>query len=515
MLFNSYTFIFGYLPVVIGIFFLVARCSHQLAAAWLAAASLFFYGWWSPRFVLLLLGSVGFNFAMGYAIARQRLRQPSSVQVKALLMVAVGGNVALLAYFKYVNFFIATANDLWRAGWTFADIILPLGISFYSFTQIAYLVDVYRGLAREYNPLHYLLFVTYFPHLIAGPILHHKQMMPQFGQREIYRPHAENLTVGLTIFAIGLFKKTVIADHFALYATPVFDLAAANGRLPLLEAWVGALAYTFQLYFDFSGYSDMAVGLSWMFNISLPLNFNSPYKATSIIEFWRRWHMTLSAFLRDYLYIPLGGNRQGKMRRYVNLLVTMVLGGLWHGANWTFVFWGGLHGIYLLLNHGWRVVYDKLRLPPLPGSTVVAGALTFVAVVIAWVPFRSASLGAAVNLLSGMFGFHGVVLPTRFASSLHMLQEFGVQFGGGSLALPWLDVVLWTAAGLAIVWLFPNTQQWMEGNFPGDGNRSATGVLGMACRFRPGLRHGFVVGVLLLFALVALDKPGEFLYFQF
>jgi alginate O-acetyltransferase complex protein AlgI len=338
MLFTSYEFVLLYLPVVFFIFFFVARRSARAAATWLVVASVFFYGWWNPKFVLLLLASVCFNYSAGYLIGHDRSRRN-----KILLVTAIVANLGLLGVFKYANFFITTLNGT-GTHLALLDIVLPAGISFFTFTQIAFLVDAYRGLAKEYDFVHYLLFVTWFPHLIAGPVLHHKQMMPQFADADTYRPHSESISVGLTLFSFGLCKKVLLADQFGLFANPVFDAAAQGVQPHLIAAWVGALAYTLQLYFDFSGYSDMAIGLSRMFNVKLPLNFDSPYKATNIIDFWRRWHMTLSAFLRDYLYFSLGGNRKGRMRRHLNLIATMLLGGLWHGAGWNFVVWGGLHG---------------------------------------------------------------------------------------------------------------------------------------------------------------------------
>ncbi len=331
MLFNSLVFIFCYLPLTLGGFFILGRRSPLAAAAWLALASLFFYGWWNPVYVGLLAASMVFNYALGVRIVRG---------ARGLLTFAIVSNLALLAYYKYANFFVDNLNAAAGTGISLGTIILPLGISFFTFTQIAFLVDAYQGKAREYSFVHYCLFVTYFPHLIAGPILHHAEMMPQFAQRQTYRPDYDKLAAGVTLFVLGLTKKVLIADEVGGYVAPFFDAARSGAALTFLEAWCGALAYTFQLYFDFSGYSDMAVGLSLMFGVRLPINFHSPYKAVNIIEFWRRWHMTLSRFLRDYLYVPLGGSRKGPARRYINLLLTMLLGGLWHGAGWTFVLWG-------------------------------------------------------------------------------------------------------------------------------------------------------------------------------
>ncbi|SDU15108.1 D-alanyl-lipoteichoic acid acyltransferase DltB, MBOAT superfamily [Pseudomonas mandelii] len=322
------------------------------------AASVFFYGWWSTTYIPLLLASIVFNYTVGYIIAKNHER--ARAKSKAALYVGVISNLLLLCYYKYSNFFLGEVARSTGVHMPTLELVLPLGISFFTFTQIAFLVDAWKGKAQEYNFWHYLLFVTWFPHLIAGPILHHGQMMPQFKDPEIYRIRSRNISIGVALFAVGLGKKLLLADPISTYADPVFHAAATGQAIGPMIAWVGAIAYTLQIYFDFSGYSDMAVGLSMLFGIHLPINFNSPYKARNIIEFWRRWHMTLSQFLRDYLYIPLGGNRKGETRRLVNLMLTMLLGGLWHGANWTFVIWGALHGAYLCINH----MFQKIPPPP-------------------------------------------------------------------------------------------------------------------------------------------------------
>jgi alginate O-acetyltransferase complex protein AlgI len=333
MLFNSYTFIFIFLPITLLVFFSIGgKGHHRIAIAWLVAASLFFYGWWNPAYLSLILGSILFNYAVGVALSNLQAQSSAShLTKKIILSFGILVNLFLLAYFKYANFFVDNLNSLSGSNFHLQTIILPLAISFFTFQQITYLVDAYKGETREYNFLHYCLFVTFFPQLIAGPIVHHREMLPQFVKNTIYKFNHQHLAIGLTIFFIGLFKKVVLADGVAVYATPVFEAAEQGVMLTFFEAWAGALAYTFQLYFDFSGYSDMAIGIARMFGIRLPLNFNSPYKSVNIIEFWRRWHITLSRFLRDYLYIPLGGNRKGKFRRYINLMITMLLGGLWHG----------------------------------------------------------------------------------------------------------------------------------------------------------------------------------------
>ena len=476
MLFNSYEFLFLYLPITFVGFFRISRRSHSLAALWLTAASLFFYGWWNPKFVALLLASIGFNYVMGYVIGHIRSPDEASKKSSRILVAAVTANLLLLGYFKYTNFFIYTVNQIAGSQWGYSDIILPLGISFFTFTQIAFLVDVNRGFSREYNFIHYLLFVTYFPHLIAGPVLHHKQMMPQFADGGTYKLNVENVNIGLTIFTIGLFKKVILADQFALNANSAFDAVVGGGEPKLIEAWIGSLAYTLQLYFDFSGYSDMAIGLSKIFNVNLPLNFNSPYKATNIIEFWRRWHMTLSAFLRDYLYIPLGGNRNGTARRYVNLMTTMLLGGLWHGASYTFVLWGGLHGIYLVTNHGWQLLCACLHLRAFPGGRLIALAITFMAVVVAWVPFRADSIESSSRMLSGMAGLHGIGHPEGLRSILFVL------------------------VGVGIVWFIPNSIEVSKFLSIRGGNSRLAGIL---------------VGGIFLVTIMSFTSHSPFIYFQF
>jgi alginate O-acetyltransferase complex protein AlgI len=347
MLFNSYTFIFLFLPLTLVLFFFISRrLGPRAAAVMLALSSLLFYAW-SGDSPLVLMLSIVMNFIIGRALTAA----PRQIW---LLTAGVGANLLVVAYFKYASFLAGTLQSL--LGWPneVPSISLLAGISFFTFTQIAFLVDAYRAEAREYSFVNYALFVTYFPHLIAGPILHHKEMMPQFENKTIYSPRADQIALGLGIFSIGLFKKVVLADGIKKLADPAFGIAAQGGSPNFVDAWIGALAYTLEIYFDFSGYSDMAIGLAQMMGVRLPLNFDSPYKARNIVEFWKRWHITLSRFLRDYLYIPLGGNRRGPPRRYVNLLATMLIGGLWHGASWTFVLWGGLHGIYLVVNHLWR-----------------------------------------------------------------------------------------------------------------------------------------------------------------
>jgi alginate O-acetyltransferase complex protein AlgI len=479
MLFNSYPFIFVFLPVALAGYFLLGRFSNLAPVIWLVLASLVFYSVSNWQFVPLLLASVAFNYLIGWLLITKQLR---AVPRFAILTAGVAIDLLVLGTFKYAGFFAANLNAMFSTGFV-VNILLPVGISFYTFTQIAFLVDAYRGNIARYRLPHYALFVTYFPHLIAGPILHHKDMIPQFEREEIKRPDPHLILCGLIIFAIGLFKKTCLADSIQ----PLVALAFGPGNPSSDQTWIGVLAYTFQLYFDFSGYSDMAIGISLMFGIFLPLNFNSPYKATSIVDFWRRWHMTLSQFLRDYLYIPLGGNRHGRTLRYVNLMITMVLGGLWHGAAWTFVAWGALHGVYLCINHAWSN-YGPAVAPRFARlANAAASILTFLAVVVAWVFFRSDSMSTAWLVLAKMADLTHIAL------------------GRGEIAN-----AAFIALYAAIVWLAPNTQQIM-------GYDHAKRTVGEGLRTTWLRRPGFLYAsaVVLAFGVLGISQHSEFIYFRF
>ncbi|MBS4033335.1 MAG: MBOAT family protein [Ignavibacterium sp.] len=522
MLFNSHIFIFLFLPATLLVYFLCGIYSTRLSAVWLIAASLFFYGWWNPAYVGLLVGSILFNYSVGMVLAREHTRHRQSVK-RIILIFGITGNFLILGYYKYANFFLSTLSGIVNVEWTIGNIVLPLGISFFTFTQIAYLVDAFKGDVKEYNLVHYSLFVTYFPHLIAGPILHHKEMMPQFGLKSTYRFSYENFSVGLTVFAIGLCKKVVLADSVAPYAQTVFKAASEGSILTFIEAWAGSIAYALQLYFDFSGYSDMAIGLAMLFGVSLPLNFYSPYQAVNIIEFWRRWHITLSRFLRDYLYIPLGGNRKGSLRLSINVIITMLLGGLWHGAGWTFIIWGGLHGLYIAINHIWHSVLHFFGYRKIHGKwwgRAVARMLTFLAVVVAWVFFRADSIDSAMRVLKGMAGLNGIILPQVWESYTgsfgKWLSVLGTSFGmtpafNEALRGPLLLLIL-----LTIVFFFPNTQQVMH-KFRTAINIYRGDNMGVPTWFNwePTWRWAAISAVLMTTSIVMIDKVSEFLYFQF
>lgn len=477
MLFNSFEFLFIFLPIVLFTFFMLGRVSARHAIAGLGIASLAFYSYWDIWFLPVLATSILANFGMSHWIARAKTHR------KAILSLAVAGNLAALYFYKYLDFTIISLNAAFGLNLPPQALILPLGISFFTFTQIAYLVDMYRHQAATSKLSDYILFVSYFPHLIAGPILHHAHMMPQFHDTKILKPSTAAISAGLIFLTIGLVKKVIIADNLAKFGSPIFALDAEAG-MGVREAWTGALAYTLQLYFDFSGYCDMAIGISLMFNINLPLNFASPYKAVNIIDFWRRWHMTLSSFLRDYLYIPLGGNRHGKARRYLNLFLTMLLGGLWHGANWTFVVWGCLHGLYLVINHGFVAVRERLKLPAPPKA--LALAITFLAVVFAWVPFRADSLHQAFSIWQSMIdiGSSG----TAMLSSVHPGKA-----------------TRWILLGLLIAFFLPNSQT-------------------LVARFQQAMQSksfaywkmaGALVGIIFSLTVMSIGHVSEFLYFQF
>jgi alginate O-acetyltransferase complex protein AlgI len=500
MLFNSDIFLFVFLPLTLLAFYTLGSLGRiRLSIAALVLASLIYYAWWNPVYVPLILGSMLTNYFVGIAIQRRREK---GTLAKPVLVGGIIFNLGLLGYFKYANFFVDSLNSVSGSGIELAPIILPLAISFFTFQQIAFIIDAYQGKAREVDLLRYALFVTFFPQLIAGPIVHHKEMMPQFAGKAIGRFLLANLVTGGMIFFLGLFKKVVIADNVAPFATELFNAGAVGQTIDFARAWTGVLAYTVQIYFDFSGYSDMAIGLARMFGIVLPLNFDSPYKATGIIDFWRRWHMTLSRFLRDYLYIPLGGNRLGMPRRYVNMMIVMLLGGLWHGAGWNFVIWGGLHGLYLGINLRWRLWRGEAVSPGLLARACSRG-LTFLAVVFAWVFFRAESLDAALSILASMTGFAGS-LPANPSVLFGQIDK---------------QAAALIAVSLSIAWFAPNTQQFMRDfinvddapRYRLDRVKSLMNWL----RWRPRPVYAVALALLTAFTVMSLWQPSEFIYYQF
>jgi len=478
VLFHSYAFIFAFLPITFLLYFGINRVSPQKARFFLILASLLFYGWWNPLYVPLLIGSIGVNFSIGKRLGDHK--DPM------LLALGIAVNLGLLGYFKYTDFLLETSNVVLQTHFEAIELALPLAISFFTFQQIAFLVDSYRGECRVGGVAEYALFVSFFPQLIAGPIVHYQRMVPQFLKKAHRNIHYRNVVLGLFLFGMGLFKKVVIADTFAPWADSGFGNAQA---LNFFEAWSASLAYSFQIYFDFSGYTDMALGLALLFNIRLPMNFNSPYQATNLQAFWRRWHITLGNFLKHYLYIPLGGSRRGSVRTLINLFATFLLGGLWHGAGWGFILWGVLHGIGLGIYHLWSRLGVMLPM-------WLAWVLTFNFINMTWIFFRAESLGDAWAMIEGMLGLRDVVFPKQFESFLGGLPiTFSANWLGfiGSPMVIFITII----GAFMVVLLFPNSHAWMR-------------------RFRPNLGYGVVLFMLFWSAFAFLGARSEpFVYFQF
>jgi alginate O-acetyltransferase complex protein AlgI len=528
MLFNSYEFLFAFFPISLAIFLFCKHRGSRLEHLALLALSLFFYAWWDVSFLPLLLSSITVNYIVGKIIVSclERDRQRAAGW---WMSAAIALNLVVLGIFKYSYFAVTNINAAFGTDFALVSIILPLGISFFTFEQISFLVDVRRGQTRPSLYVHYALFVSFFPRLVAGPIIRYNEIAPQFAASRPTRDVVDDLAVGLTMFVIGLVKKTVLADGVAPYASPVFAAAEHGETIDLLMAWGGALAYTCQLYFDFSGYSDMAIGAACCFGIRFPMNFNSPYKATNIIDFWRRWHITLSRFLRDYLYFSLGGNRRGPVRRYLNLLLTMLLGGLWHGANWTFIAWGSLHGAYLMINHAWVAVAARsVVLTNFRNSRSGAAfglIVTFLAVVIAWVFFRAPSFSSAFNLLAGMAGLNGIAIPSGLEFALRPLRGpldvLGVRFVATSGTMLLMTYV-WVTVLLGIAFLLPNSQQILAPANPVlelSGMRTGKAGLETSRRpwweWRPSPFWAVAIGGAAFIAIISITRVSEFLYWQF
>jgi alginate O-acetyltransferase complex protein AlgI len=489
MPFNSYPY-FVFLAVTVLGFRWLEKSALTGRRVFLLLASYAFYAWWRADFLLLLCGSTLVNYALGREIEQRRARLHDR---RALLIAGLVFNLGLIATFKYDTLFVGTADHLFGLGLPIPHFFLPLAISFFTFEQISYLVDADAGKTHGYSLLDYALFVAYFPHLIAGPIVRHNDLIPQFRQS---RTQNDDLATGISLFTIGLAKKTLIADNLAPFADAIFNAAGRGTHLGPTDAWLGTLFFAFQIYFDFSAYSDMALGSSVMLGIRLPVNFNSPYKAASIIEFWRRWHISLSAFLRDYLYVPLGGNRHGRGRRILNLFITMLLGGLWHGANWTFMLWGGLHGFYLSINHLFRratkgmTPSPALRLP----LHVASVALTFAATTLAWIVFRAPDLASARNVAGGLVG------------------------GGHSSVVSFSPLAAITLLLLAIiVWFMPNSMEMMWKHWPALPSPYGDQPVEPARRlsWKPTPLNAAAYGLICIIAVLALSNLKPFIYFQF
>ncbi len=534
MLFNSYEFLLGFLPLSLGIFYITGTYSRERAIQWLIAISLVFYAWWRPVNVLLISPSILVNYGLARTMLNLGERRPRISNT--LLWVGIAFNLTFLGYFKYLNFFEATLNDVLGANMVLTELILPLGISFITFQKIAFLVDVHAGRIRSFGLQDYCLFVLFFPQLIAGPIVHYREMMPQF-QMATCQFNGRDFAVGITLFFMGLFKKVVLADAVAPYVTNVFASASGGQSTSFLFAWLGAIGFTLQIYFDFSGYTDMALGLARFFGIKLPVNFNSPLKATNIIDFWLRWHVSLTRFLTAYLYNPLVlaltrrraaagkpafSGRNTTLGAYVTLLalptvLTMFVSGLWHGAGYQFLLWGLLHGLYLSVNHAWRVLrprfwqgpsYQRLMMP-------VGFALTFTAVVAAMVMFRASTVTAGLRIWRGMLGMDGIALP---GAVLHRLGGFGDRLmthgviASGASGSEFVALAGWTLLLLAIAWLAPNTLQMLSMYEP------ALGVKPLPDRWvawRPSSGWAIGMAFVAVCGILSLGRVSAFLYWQF
>jgi D-alanyl-lipoteichoic acid acyltransferase DltB (MBOAT superfamily) len=514
MLFSSWQFIFLFLPATLAGFFLIPTQPTWPRKIWLLAASLFFYGYWKIEYIPLLLISIGGNYAVAELITRHRQHRAATVAI----IIGVSLNLLLLGYYKYTNFILHALGRVAHHEFGRLDIILPLAISFFTFTQIGYIVDVYRNQSLHYRFLDYALFVVFFPHLIAGPIVRHWEIIPQFAQRAL-KVNRADMGAGLALFLIGLYKKVLLADSLSGYVGIVYGAAASGTAISWFDGWLGTLAYALQIYFDFSGYSDMAIGLARMFGIKFPINFHSPYQATSINEFWSRWHITLTRFLREYLYFPLGGNRCGPWRHAVNIMITMLLSGLWHGAGWTFVIWGGLHGSYLVVAHqwhrfkkwrGWRLEHWSYRLP--------AVALTFVAVLVAWVFFRSPNLPTARRVLATMSGAQGVTMSDQVTNPAKIPGRWwaamGVKFVPKTFEVEhYTQVIELVIITLIIALCFPNAQQLLAAYEPALEPTQRRGWF----RLQLGWSSGLFLGGTLFWVVRSfyVAAPSPFLYFNF
>ena len=540
MLFNSYVFIFGFLPVVLAGFYVLGARRRDWALLWLTVASVVFYAWWRPMNVALIAPSIAINYGLSRALQHFGEERPAAA--KAVLAVGIAFNICFLGYFKYFGFFETIANDVFDTHFVLTQLVLPLGISFITFQKIAFLVDVHAGRITRFTFRDYALFVLFFPQLVAGPIVHYREMMPQFNAADC-RFKAEDLAVGISLFFFGLAKKLVLADPLSRIVAPLFA-AAARGEPPsLTDGWIAALGFTLQIYFDFSGYSDMALGLARFFGIKLPVNFNSPLKATSIIDFWLRWHVSLTRFLTAYLYNPMTlsltrrrvaagkpifGGRNTTLSSFVILLalpttITMLVSGIWHGAGYTYIVWGAIHGMLLSINHGWRLLRPRfwpntknyIRL-----MTPIGFVLTFGSVVLAMAMFRSPTVDGSLAIWKGMLGFNGVSLPgallVRLGSVGDLLTSLGVQSSWAS-GSAFMDAVVRMTVLLAIALWLPNTLELLASFEPAIGVRPKKQPSRMVrlLAWTPSRRWAVGLAIIACGGILSLGELSEFLYWQF
>ena len=535
MLFNSYEFIFAFLPITLLGFYVLGSKRRDLALLWLTVASLFFYAWWRPINVLLIAPSILINLGLARLLERSRITKPAFGL--AILVAGIVFNLCFLGYFKYTMFLRGTINDVLGTDLVLTHIILPLGISFITFQKIAFLIDVRAGRVTSFTLRDYALFVLFFPQLIAGPIVHYREMMPQF--RAITTQfNSEDAAVGLTLFFMGLAKKLLLADPMAAIVSPLYARSALGGGLGLIDAWIAALGFTLQIYFDFAGYSEMALGLARFFGIKLPVNFNSPLKATSIIEFWQRWHVSLTRFLTAYIFTPLSlpltrarvasGKRNMTPASFVSVLMmptmlTMLVSGVWHGAGYTYIVWGLMHGALISINHAWRLIRPRIW----PASknhafllSVTSFIMTFTSVVIAMVMFRAPTVTAAASIWGDMLGGHGVTLPdgvlARLGPIADWLHAFGVHAGGTGGATM-LDAILRIALLLVIVLCLPNSLEILARYEPALGVKPATKQSWLLRQSQWSGSASWALGMATVAAtgILSLGQLSEFLYWQF
>lgn len=486
MLFNSYIFILFFLPfTLLGYYGLNYLKLYRLSNLFLIGMSLCFYGYFEHRYLLIICGSILVN----YLLSRGILYWEKKRRISRLLMIlGIGINVVVIFYFKYYDFFLENINAVFGKSFALKNILLPLGISFFTFQQISYLVDSYRGETKEYRLDEYALFVSFFPQLIAGPIVLHGEMIPQFKNPENRRLIPQNFAKGMYLFALGLFKKVIIADTFGKAVALGFgDIEALSS----MEAWIVSLSYTFQIYFDFSGYCDMAIGIGYLFNVELPANFNSPYKADSITEFWGRWHMSLTRFLRTYIYIPLGGNRKGMARTCLNVMIVYLVSGIWHGANWTFILWGLLHGGLCCLNRLFTKSWEKL-------GVITRWFMTFMAINILWVLFRAEDIASAGLFLKEMFSMSGFSIREELYQCFE-LMELAV-LG----KLPIVNMLYSQITGF-YMWVFILGAFFVVLNF-----RNSKEI-----EFKPTPGKAIAVIVFMVWSVISLGEVSSFLYFNF
>ncbi len=493
MLFNSYIFIFVFLPLAIGSYYGLHKLKKPvLAKVSLILMSFWFYGYFNPSYLWIMCSSILVNYLLSQLLQRKWLFAPERISLlkKTLLGIGLIFNLGLIFYFKYYDFFVDNLNKVFSADFQLRHVVLPLGISFFTFQQVSYMVDSYRGETKEYNFADYALFVTFFPQLIAGPIVLHNEVLPQFEDKNNWKVNSDNMAHGLYMFAAGLVKKAVIAD--TLSVSVAWGYSHLGNDLTSMEAILTMLAYTFQIYFDFSGYCDMATGLGYMFNIHIPMNFNSPYKALSIVDFWKRWHLTLTRFLRTYVYFPLGGSRKGTVRTYFNIIMVFLVSGLWHGANWTFIFWGFLHGIGNAVTRMFKKQWESMH-------EVIQWAATFLFVNITWIFFRADSISQAFTFIKRIFGFknlnvRGPFLQTFQLKEFHLIYSHIPVLNKVMASIRGVDALIMLAGMVFLCLNFKNNQEM---------------------KFRPTVSMAVFTVFCMVWGIFTLSGVSEFLYFNF